>query len=442
MSTFIPVRRLEVFRRLSTGDRVLAGVLAQNAQAVYFQYDPDYLSNYANLSPFSLSHDNSLQPAPSTPHNGIHGVFADSLPDGWGMLLMDRVFRQQGILPHQLTAMDRLAYIGERGAGALEYAPTSDYRPASTATKIDIIKLGLQAQALYDGQTQEVLADLATAGSPGGARPKVQVYFRAGDHLSASTIPRVDHEPWLVKFTSSSLALGHEESLCEAAYLTLAKKAGIVVPEWQLIPAPGRTGAIAWLALKRFDCTSSGGRYHLHSACGLLNADFRMPSLDYEGLIKASQILCKSPAEGQRQFRRAVFNLFALNQDDHSKNWAFLQDDSGQWCPSPFFDVTFSPNPRGEHSTAFAGYGKTPPLKAMQQLAKQASYANWKQAQKCVQEVVEALSHWEQEAAGLGVSPQTRGVIGRQLEQTYRLNQGLLAGKNDPLGTINLESNF
>ena len=91
MSTFIPVRRLEVFRRLSMGDRVLVGVLAQNAQAVYFQYDPDYLSNYANLSPFSLSHDNSLQPAPSTPHNGIHGVFADSLPDGWGMLLMDRV---------------------------------------------------------------------------------------------------------------------------------------------------------------------------------------------------------------------------------------------------------------------------------------------------------------------------------------------------------------
>lgn len=431
MSAFIPIRRLEVFRRLSTGERVLVGVFAQNAQAVYFQYDPGYLTSYANLSPFSLSHDNSLQPAPSTPHQGMHGVFADSLPDGWGMLLMDRVFRQQGILPHQLTAMDRLAYIGARGEGALEYAPASDYLPTSAEPRIDIAELGLQAQALFDGQTLVVLADLATAGSSGGARPKAQVYLRAGDHLSASTIPQADHEPWLVKFTSSSLALGHEESLCEAAYLTLAKRAGIVVPEWQLIPAPARTGAIAWLALKRFDCTPSGGRYHLHSACGLLDADFRMPSLDYEDLIKASQILCKSPAAGQSQFRRAVFNLFALNQDDHSKNWAFLQDDSGQWRPSPFFDVTFSPNSQGEHSTAFAGHGKTPPLKAMQQLARQASYANWKQAQECVQEVVEALSHWEQEAAGLGVSPQTRGMIGRQLEQTYRLNQGLLTEKGD-----------
>lgn len=433
MSTFIPVRRLEVFRRLATGERMLAGVLAQNAQTVYFQYDPGYLTRYATLSPFSLSFDNSLQPAPSSPHQGLHGVFADSLPDGWGMLLMDRVFRQHGILPHQLTAMDRLAYTGARGTGALEYAPASDYQPASAAPTTNIVELGIQAQALFDGQTQEVLADLATAGSPGGARPKAQVYLRAGDHLSARTLPQADHEPWLVKFTSSSLALGHEESLCEAAYLTLAKKAGIVVPEWQLIPAPAQTGAIAWLALKRFDCTPSGGRYHLHSACGLLDADFRMPSLDYESLIKASQMLCKSPAVGQSQFRRAVFNLFALNQDDHSKNWAFLQDDSGQWSPSPFFDVTFSPNPRGEHSTAFAGYGKTPPLKAMQQLARQASYANWAQAQECVQEVVDALSHWEQEAAGLGVSAQTRAMIRGQLAQTYRLNQGLLAGRNDPL---------
>lgn len=433
MSAFTPVRKLEVFRHLSTGERVLAGVLAQNAQTVYFQYDPHYLQHYANLSPFSLAHDNRLQPAPRTPHQGLHGVFADSLPDGWGLQLMDRVFRQQGILPHQLTAMDRLAYTGARGPGALEFAPASDYPPASAALTTDIIELGVQAQALFDGQTQEVLADLATAGSSGGAQPKAQVYLRAGDYRNASTLPQAHHEPWLVKFTSPSLALGHEEGLCEAAYLTLAKMAGIDVPEWQLIPAPARTGAIAWLALKRFDCSPTGGRYHLHSACGLLDADFRTPSLDYEDLIKASQHLCRSPAVGQQQFRRAVFNLFALNQDDHSKNWAFLQDDSGQWRPSPFFDVTFSPTPRGEHSTSFAGYGKTPPLKAMQQLARQASYANWPQAQACLQQIVDALSYWAQEAAGLGISAATRAMVEAQLTQMYQQNKGLLAGQHPPL---------
>ena len=129
--------------------------------------------------------------------------------------------------------------------------------------------------------------------------------------------------------------------------------------------------------MKRFDCTPDGGRLHMHSLCGLLDADFRARSMDYEDLIKASQVLCVSPAVGQSQFVRAVFNLFTVNQDDHTRNWAFLQDDAGRWRPSPCYDVTFGPNPRGEHSTAFLGHGAAPPLKAMQQLAGQANYASW-----------------------------------------------------------------
>lgn len=107
-----PVRKLEVLRHLSDGKQVLVGTLAQNATAVFFQYHPDYLSRYPSLSPFKLAFNQQLQQAPGTPHNRLHGVFADSLPDGWGMLLMDRVFRQQGLLPQNISAMDRLAYMG------------------------------------------------------------------------------------------------------------------------------------------------------------------------------------------------------------------------------------------------------------------------------------------------------------------------------------------
>ncbi|MCB1810191.1 MAG: type II toxin-antitoxin system HipA family toxin [Candidatus Competibacteraceae bacterium] len=426
MSVFSPVRKLTVFRCLSSGERVPVGVLAQNTQAVFFQYSADYLQRYSNLSPFTLTFDNSLQQAPKTPHAGLHGVFADSLPDGWGLLLMDRVFRQQGILPQQLTGMDRLAYVGNRGIGALDYEPVSGYLPTADESLIDIAELGMQAQALFDGQTTDVLAQLANAGSSGGARPKAQVYLRPGDLKNASTQPQSGLEPWLVKFTTASVALGHEESLCEAAYLVLAARAGIDVPEWQLIPAPQASGAKHWLALKRFDCSPDGGRYHLHSLCGLLDADFRMPSMDYEDLIKASSLLCKSPAAGQAQFRRAVFNLLALNQDDHTKNWAFLQDDRGNWRPAPFYDVTFSPSPHGEHSTSFAGFGKAPPLKAMQRLARQANFADWQEAQQVIQDVVDAISHWRETAADLGVSKATRQLIGKQLDSTYRQNQGLL----------------
>jgi len=143
----------------------------------------------------------------------------------------------------------------------------------------------------------------------------------------------------LVKFTSKNLVLGHEEGLCEAVYLQMAEQAGCQTPDWQLIEAPHHSGASAWLAIKRFDYMTEkaslgdelrSGRLHMHSACGLLDADFRSPSLDYSDLIKASRQLCKSPAAGQLQFRRAIFNLLAANQDDHSKNWAFLQADDGQ----------------------------------------------------------------------------------------------------------------
>lgn len=426
MNVLSPVKKLEVWRCLANGERVRAGVLARNEQAIYFQYDAEYLASFANLSPFAMDADTRLQRAPLAPHNGLHGVFADSLPDGWGMLLMDRVFRQHSILPDQLTLMDRLAYVGERGSGALQYVPVSRYQSNSGDGQVDLTQLAAQAEAMYDGKAAEVLAHLAEAGSPGGARPKAHVYFLAGISHHVRTRPMAGYEPWIVKFTSASLALGHEEGVCEAVYLALAGRAGIDVPDWQLIPAPPSSAAVAWLALKRFDCAPTGGRYHLHSLCGLLGADFRLPSLDYEDVIKASQILCKSPAVGQSQFRRAVFNLFALNQDDHSKNWAFLQNDVGHWQPSPFYDVTFSPLPGGEHSTAFMGYGKNPPLKVLQQLAGQAGFASWARGREVIQEVVDALSDWDTQAANFGVSAENRKMIGDRLKDVLRLNAALL----------------
>ncbi|MBK8452114.1 MAG: type II toxin-antitoxin system HipA family toxin [Thiofilum sp.] len=417
MQDFTPIEQLTVWRRLAQGERVPVGQLTQNRQGIFFQYAPEYLDHYTSLSPFNLRFDASIQLAPKRPHGGLHGVFADSLPDGWGLMLMDRVFRQVGVLPHQVTPLDRLAFIGQNGMGALEYEPVSDLASSSTET-LNISELGLQAQALFEGQTKIVLAALVQAGSSGGARPKAQLYLDPDQPELCSTTPKQGMRPYLVKFTSSHLPLGHEESLCEAAYLTMAKQAGINTQAWQLLPAPPTSGAKAWLALERFDCTKQGGRLHLHSAAGLLDANFREPSLDYEDLIKASSVLCKEEQVGQEQFRRAIFNLFALNQDDHAKNWAFLMDDKGQWLPSPFYDVTFSPNPYGEHATAYGGYGKNPPLKALQHLATIAGLANWQAAQLIIHEVTEVISTWEATAKLLGISQETRVLINRQLTST------------------------
>ncbi len=421
--TFKPVRKLTVTRTLATGQAVTVGVLAQNRQGVFFQYDADYLARFGNLSPFGLKATTELQLAPKRPHSGLHGLFGDSLPDGWGSLLQDRVFRQHGILPAQITAMDRLAFVGASGMGGLSFSPTSEYQLASTGD-IDLAKLGLEAQAFFDGQTEEVLADLVAAGSSGGARPKAQFYISPDEPDRCRTVAGLGDEAWLVKFTSRNLPLGHKEGLCEAVYLHLAGKLGLEPPEWRLFEAPEQSGARAWLGVKRFDWIShpqKAGRLHMHSACGLLDADFRTPSLDYEDLIKASRHLCRSPAVGKLQFRRAMFNLFACNQDDHSKNWAFLQDDAGEWTPAPFYDVTFSPHPYQEHATAYAGFGKNPPLKAIQGLAARAGYAKWELARKDIDGIVDALADFAAVARDFGVDRGTAELIGRQLDELRKV---------------------
>ncbi|MFT7110689.1 MAG: serine/threonine-protein kinase HipA [Psychrobacter glaciei] len=434
--SFKNINKLNVLRTLTTGEQVEVGVLAQNLQGVFFQYHKEYIDKFGNLSPFNLDKNVQLQQAPRHPHGNIHGAFSDSLPDGWGLLLQDLVFRQEGMYPTQITAMDRLAFVGSHGLGGLSFTPVSDFSPKQHH-EANLETLGLEAQALFDkpiseeieGHTQQVLAALVAVGNSGGARPKAQVYMQTGDSKNCRTYAQAGDEAWIVKFTSKNLALGHEEGLCEAVYLQMAELAGCHPPSWQLIEAPKSSGAKAWLAVKRFDYlpaqvvqgkeTQRAGRLHMQSACGLLDADYRSPSLDYDVLIRASRQLCKSTAAGQLVFRRAIFNLFASNQDDHSKNWGFLQDDDGSWNPAPFYDVTFSPNPFNGHVTSYGGHGNTPPLETIQQLAVRAGFASWKEARILIQEVVGAIDQFANLAGKQTISLRTV----REIEKTLALRK-------------------
>ena len=150
MTAFEPVRQLAVHRVSATGERRRVGVLAQNRQGVYFQYEADYRRFSPSLSPLMLNFDEALQRGPAEPHAGLHGVFADSLPDGWGRMLMDRVCRRHGVLPSELTPMDRLSFVGNRGLGALQYSPQSPFAPQSP-TDVDLLELGERARELFRG---------------------------------------------------------------------------------------------------------------------------------------------------------------------------------------------------------------------------------------------------------------------------------------------------
>ncbi|MBP8020315.1 MAG: type II toxin-antitoxin system HipA family toxin [Agitococcus sp.] len=407
----LDIAQLEVFRVNSVGQECKVGRLAQANQHVYFQYDQHYLQHGHSLSPFRLKFLSELQPSLDKAQ-ALHGVFADSLPDGWGRLLMDRWLRQQGYVPQHIGLMQRLALVGEKGVGALRYRPNYDIADNEL---LDLFQLGQQAQAIFEGHSEQVLAQLVHVASSGGARPKALVYLNP-DNQHMISQPQQGYQPWLVKFTSNNLALGHDEGRCEAAYLTMAAQVGISVPEWRLYQHKQQ----AWLMLKRFDAPSDLGRWHMHSAAGLLDANFREPSLDYEDLIKVTAKLCQSMAAAKQQLLRALFNSYALNMDDHSKNWAFLQHDDGQWHISPMFDVTFSPNSYGEHMTAFAGYGKKPPQKAIMRLAQHAGITQWSDLQAMIDNIKTVLATWPQISKELGVSDSYRQMIAKSLDASLK----------------------
>lgn len=404
---------LTVKRTLSSGEKVLVGRLVENNKQSFFQFDETYLAAHStSLAPFNLKADTSLQVAPKEPHYGIHGVFGDSLPDGWGLYLMDRVFRQNNYNPKEVTALERLAFLGDRCMGALSYEPELDLFDESKES-IDIITLGRAAVDEFEGTESDLLEHLMNTAGSGGARPKVTVTRLSDGRYS--TLGNAQGTKLIVKLTSEKFALKHSESLVEYCYMQMARNVGIQVPEFDLIDAGnGRF----WLEQKRFDCTEQGGRIHMISACGLLDAPFREPSLDYVDLVKATRIMC-SVNESQKFLKRCLFNYLTVNQDDHSKNFSFLANDTDNWALAPFYDIVYSPNPYKEHMTAFGGNGRTP-KNALDQLAAQAGLSSNKAIMVMAEEIFETTRSFNHEAKNLGLSPNLIKEIDKDMVEKFK----------------------
>jgi serine/threonine-protein kinase HipA len=409
--------KLDVYRTLSDGTKVKVGELAENRSGTFFQYDESYLSaRSSSLSPFALQASAVLQKAPKEPHFGIHGVFADSLPDGWGLYLMDRIFRLNGHNPQLITALERLAYVGGRCFGALSYEPKIDFNDSSD-TDVDIITLGKEAVKEFEGTESHLIKHLMNAGGSGGARPKINV-TKLSDG-SYSTLSNARGEKLIVKLTSEKFALQHSESMVENIYMQMARKLDIEVADFELVDAgDGRF----WLQQKRFDCTEQG-RYHMISACGLLDASFREPSLDYIDLVKATRLLC-NVGEAKKLVKRALFNYLTVNQDDHSKNFAFLADDNDNWRLAPFYDIVYSPSPYDEHMTSFNGNGAQP-IQALELLAGQAGYSSANPLKIILDEIYAETRHFKSEAINLGVSKQLATTIDKHMTEKWKAIKSL-----------------
>lgn len=298
-----------------------------------FEYEKSWLAGGFSLSPTELPLQSGLFYADKDKLGGVFATFEDSLPDGYGLYLLDRILRKQGSSLDELTPLQRLSIIGNGGMGALTYQP---------------VMKGFQAQEELEGEQQldflqeealKVLSEKSggdasllyyNSSNSGGARPKTVMKFRDGSH-------------WLVKFrhTYDPSDIGRAELL----YMQTARECGITIPRIGLVRD-------RYFAIERFDYAPDGQKVHVLTASALLKTDFRNQDVDYTNLLALTGYLTQDPAQVEEMFRRMVMNLVAMNKDDHAKNFSFICSD-GKWSLAPAYDITYSPaGSNGEHATS------------------------------------------------------------------------------------------
>ena len=321
-----------------------------------FEYDREWLADGFSISPFSLPLEQKVFIPKQEPFNGIFGVFADSLPDGWGRLLVDRLMLKNHMNPYEVGNMDRLAIVGQSGMGALCYEPERHFEIEENP--IDLDTIAEECRQILNTESAENLDELfRLGGSSGGARPKI--------------LTQIDGEEWIIKFPSSADRenIGRQEyeySLC-------ARKCGIPMAETRLFPSKICDG---YFGTKRFDrrqkTDGSVERVHMLSVSAVLETSHRIPNLDYEILMKLTLELTKDFSEVEKLYRLMCFNVFAHNRDDHSKNFTYLYEETeDRWRLSPAYDLTYSSSIGGEHATTVYGNGKNPGMKEILAVADQ-----------------------------------------------------------------------
>ena len=387
------------------------GRLAIRDGIIYFEYDNTFLERNLEISPIKFPLQRGLIELPRTPFEGLAGVFNDSLPDGWGRLLFDRMLRAEDILPNDVTPLDRLAYVGLNGMGALVYE--ADESPEINDDKIDLDFLASQTEQVLEGESGEVINELlALNGSSAGARPKALIGVdseRKNISHSAGDL-KDEFEHWIVKFPNTQD--GNDSGVVEYIYSIMAENAGLEMPATHLFPSQKGSG---YFAVKRFD-RDKNKRFHMHTVSGLIHSNFRFPSHDYEDLLAITNVITKDIREVEKMFRLAVFNVMAHNRDDHAKNFSFLMDGFGEWKLSPAYDLTFSNGPGGEQSAMVMGEGRNIKRRHLEKLGLEA-----KLSKEFIEEVIQqtnlALGNWKNLAKEYDVNKENIQMIEKRISK-------------------------
>ena len=360
------INKLDVFYH----DRHVGTLALYQNRLAAFEYSNEWLVDGFSISPFSLPLEKRVFIPNPDPFEGSFGVFSDSLPDGWGRLLVDRLMRRKGLNPNHMGSLDRLAIVGDSGMGALTYKPSRDIHDDITLTGLDDIA-GECKKILNSEEDANLDMLFANGGSSGGARPKV--------------LTEIEGEDWIIKFPSSDDDddIGKQEY----EYALCARECGIEMEEVKLFTSDICPG---YFGIKRFDRSGIGEnkvRHHMISVSGLLETSHRIPNLDYNLLMRLTLELTKSMEECEKLFKLMCFNIFAHNRDDHSKNFTFIyKENENRWVLSPAYDLTYSNSLGGEHATTINGNGVNPGMDDILAVAKNAGL-NVKKAKGVAEEI-------------------------------------------------------
>lgn len=331
--------------------------LEEGASFVYFEYDKDFVRMGIEVSPLMMPLSNRVYAFPelaTTAFRGVPGLLADSLPDRFGNAVIDQWLASQGRTPESFQVVERLCYTGKRGMGALEYLPATDLDGYGN-DKIDVAGFVAFASSILENRenirmsalddlTYKQLLQLGT--SAGGARAKAIMAYneKTGELRSGQIDLDPGYDYWLMKFDGVSRNGDHnledvpEYTLIEYAYYQMAVRAGITMSACRLMEENGRKHFMT----KRFDRVN-GKKLHMQSLGAITHIDYNQPGLcSYEMAAITARQLGLPSSDIEQFFRRMVFNVLAVNQDDHVKNISFLMDRKGIWSLSPAYDITFA----------------------------------------------------------------------------------------------------
>jgi serine/threonine-protein kinase HipA len=354
------------------GERWLWGTLVSTTAItsrpqIVFEYSNEAKSRGLELSSYTLPLEGPQLRRSFPSHQlNLPAPVYDSLPDGWGMLLMDRLFRRRSLNTARIGPLERLAYIGNNAMGAMSFEPVAPEGQESQV-HISLDLLAAEVKEVLNGEGGEFLQTLLlVGGSPQGARPKALVYRdpRTG---SFTTAVKPGFEAWLIKFPAKE---EHPEVCAiEMVYAECLRMCGIQTPDTQHFSLPN---GLAAFASKRFD-RLDGQRVPMQSLAAFTGADYKSPGvLDYVNFLRATQMCTNDVREKAIAFERAVFNVAFNNRDDHPKNFAYLMSPTGEWKLAPAYDVTFCEGPGGYHQMDVMGEALAIDREAMLRLADEA----------------------------------------------------------------------